>query len=706
MLKPGYGESRPSGVMTQSGAPAKRGLALLTPDNTVFGRFLVLVAAVLLPMLVLVGVMGWRYADAERRVIEVRRADIAANASFLVDGLVEERIGSLFTLGKVLSRNMADTAQFHGLAADVAATLRETITLTDRSGQQVMSTRIPFGGTLPRDADIAALAPVFEKMRNVVSGVMAGPGTDAPFVTVSVPVVRDGTVIYALSASVSKEEFATALGASGLPADWIAGVVDRQGVFLARSRDNDRYVGRKARPELVAAAASGEPAGTFPNVTFEGIPVENTFRRSALTGWTIVIAVPAELLGQSLQRVQSWILTGFIAALLLAVTLAALAGRAFISSVRRLQGNALALARGEPIKLSQHSIAEFNDIDRTLAEAETIIAERNKARAELVRTSALLDSIITATPDLVYVKDTESRTLLANPAALRLYGRTFDDVKGRQAIEWHADPAEANRIVANDRLVMEKGVSMQFEEPFTGVDGTRIFLSTKTPLRDETGRVIGVAGVSTDVTERENRARHIEFIMRELSHRSKNLLTVIQSVARQTAKQSSDIEVFQQSFDSRLQSLAALHDLLVSNDWRGASLGEVVASQVAPFAREEQFRLDGPDLLLKPDVAQLFAMVFHELTTNAAKYGALSVDEGHVDVTWRILDDRTNRMFSVRWAESGGPVVTDAKSNGFGSIVLRKIASQVTGAQISYEFRAQGVIWELEAPLDSLIDAA
>jgi PAS domain S-box-containing protein len=690
--------------MAEGGMTEKGGLAVLAPDNTVFGRFLVLVAAILLPMLVLVGLMGWRYADAERRVIEVRRADVAANASFLVDGIVEERLGSLQALSTVLSQNLVDLTQFHALAAEIGSALGEVFTLTDRGGQQVLSTRVGYGADLPRSADTAVLSPVFEERQNVISDVITWAGTNTPLVTVNVPVVRDGAVIYALSVTISMADFATALGASGLAPDWIAGIVDRQGVYLARSRDASQYLGRKARSALVAIATSGEPEGTYSSVTYEGIPVENSFRRSTLTGWTVVIAVPTELLGQSLRRARFWISLGFVVAVILAVGLAALTGRTFISSVRKLQNNALSLARGEPIQWSRHTIAEFSDIDRTLAEAETIIKERDNARAELVRTSALLETIIAVTPDLVYVKDTNSRTILTNPAALKLYGRQFEEVKGRQAVEWHADKTEVDRICHNDRLVMEKGESMQFEEPFTGADGTRIFLSTKTPLRDETGRVIGIAGVSTDVTERENRARHVEFIMRELSHRSKNLLTVIQSIARQTAKQSADIEVFLHAFDSRLQSLAALHDILVRNDWRGAAIGEIIASQIEPFAREKQFRLDGPALLLKPDVAQLFAMVFHELTTNAAKYGALSVDDGHVDVTWSIVGEGPGKVLSVRWAETGGPTVAEEPSSGFGSIVLKKIASQVTGARITYDFRPLGVTWELVAPLDPLTD--
>ena len=274
-------------------------------------------------------------------------------------------------------------------------------------------------------------------------------------------------------------------------------------------------------------------------------------------------------------------------------------------------------------------------------------------------------------------------------------------MKGRGAIEWHPNREEVERIVQNDRTVMERGESMQFEEPFTGVHGRRVFLSTKTPLRDPSGNVIGIVGVSTDVTDREKRAQHMEFVMRELSHRSKNLLTVIQSIARQTAKQSTDFESFQKAFDSRLQSLAALHDLLIEHNWEGASIAEVVRSQLKPFANRDRVDAEGIDVLLKPDVAQVFAMAFHELATNATKYGALSRDGGRVSIRWGVNEDGT---FFIEWREQGGPPVTQPQHEGFGSTVLKRIASHVPQARISYAFETSGVVWRLEAPF-SLINA-
>jgi two-component sensor histidine kinase len=209
--------------------------------------------------------------------------------------------------------------------------------------------------------------------------------------------------------------------------------------------------------------------------------------------------------------------------------------------------------------------------------------------------------------------------------------------------------------------------------------------------------------VSTDITERENRARHVEFIMRELSHRSKNLLMIIQAVARQSIRQSSGLEDFERQFNERLASLARLHDLLIQEEWRGASLRAITQTQVGPFAGN-RIKIDGPEILLRPDIAQVISMVFHELATNASKYGALSNASGDVRVLWDFVGDQRNRL-SLRWEEAGGPAVLLPQRRGFGTVVLERMALQIPDASASLKFATTGVVWYLEAPLESFLSS-
>jgi PAS domain S-box-containing protein len=322
-------------------------------------------------------------------------------------------------------------------------------------------------------------------------------------------------------------------------------------------------------------------------------------------------------------------------------------------------------------------------------------------RADLHRATALFEAVINMTPDLVFVKDLQSRALLRNPAAR--FGRTWEEIEGRKEAEWHAKPGEAEQVVANDRQVITSGKSMQFVERFTTGEGERVLLSTKSPLFDQAGDIVGTIGVSTDITERENRAKHVEFIMRELSHRSKNLLSVIIAIARQSAKQSISLEDYSARFEERLSALARLHDLLVQEEWRGASLQAIAHSQIAPFAGS-RVTIEGPEVKLPPDVAQTVCMVFHELATNASKYGALSNEKGSVAVTWGIMDTGEKRFF-IQWQERNGPPVVTPQRRGFGTVVVERMSLQVRDASASLKYPSGGVIWYLEAPYESFVQA-
>jgi PAS domain S-box-containing protein len=356
------------------------------------------------------------------------------------------------------------------------------------------------------------------------------------------------------------------------------------------------------------------------------------------------------------------------------------------------------LEAAERVTIAETTLAE----ERRLFDREqATIRERDEARSELHRTTALFEAVINMTPDLVFVKDLDSKALLRNPAAR--FGRTWEEFQNLKESEWHRDPQEAAQVVANDRKVIESGQSMQFEEQFTTPLGVRTLLSTKSPLLDELGKIIGTIGVSTDITDRQNRAKHVEFIMRELSHRSKNLLAIIQSVARQSIMQSSSLEEFEEHFTGRLGSLASLHDLLIQEDWRGASFRAIAETQIGPFAGE-RVSLNGPELLLRPDIAQVISMVFHELSTNASKYGSLSNQTGTVAVTWGPVAGK-DALF-IRWQETGGPAVQKPTRKGFGSIVLERIALQVPKATVALTFPTEGVVWTLEAPAKSLADRA
>ncbi|MDQ0302374.1 sensor histidine kinase [Ancylobacter polymorphus] len=220
------------------------------------------------------------------------------------------------------------------------------------------------------------------------------------------------------------------------------------------------------------------------------------------------------------------------------------------------------------------------------------------------------------------------------------------------------------------------------------------------PLRDLAGTTVGLTGAAVDVTERKENEQHLRLLMRELTHRSKNLLAVIQAMARQTARHAGSIDNFVEIFSARLQALSKSHDLLVQESWYGASLNDMVRSQLGHHLDREnsQFTIKGPNLFLKPEAAQNIGLAIHELSTNAAKYGALSVPTGHVDIIWTRRTPEAGGGFELSWHERGGPVVSKPEGRGFGSLVIERNLARALDGKVELDFAPSGLICTVSVP--------
>lgn len=220
------------------------------------------------------------------------------------------------------------------------------------------------------------------------------------------------------------------------------------------------------------------------------------------------------------------------------------------------------------------------------------------------------------------------------------------------------------------------------------------------PLRDLAGTTVGLTGAAVDVTERKENEQHLRLLMRELTHRSKNLLAVIQAMARQTARHAGSIDNFVEIFSARLQALSKSHDLLVQESWYGASLNDMVRSQLGHHLDREnsQFTIEGPSLFLKPEAAQNIGLAIHELSTNAAKYGALSVPTGHVDIIWARRTPEAGGGFELSWREHGGPAVSKPEGRGFGSLVIERNLARALDGKVELDFAPSGLVCTVSVP--------
>jgi PAS domain S-box-containing protein len=309
---------------------------------------------------------------------------------------------------------------------------------------------------------------------------------------------------------------------------------------------------------------------------------------------------------------------------------------------------------------------------------------------------------------MIYAKDRDSRVLYANRAAYDIIGRPAEQVIGHSDLNWAEDPAQARLIIENDRAVMASGETRDVDEVFTTPGGdTRHYRSVKSPLRDSEGRIIGLVGVTSDVTTRRQAEERERLLAREVDHRAKNLLAVVQSIVQLTRAE--DIRGFTRSLSGRIQSLARAHSLLAASRWEGADLQQLMTEELAPFAARGSGRvsISGPAIKLRPEAAQALALVIHELATNAAKYGALSGEAGQVEIEWAMAAGSEAPRLCIRWRERGGPAVAGAPTRrGFGSTVMQASVERQLKGKVRLEWEPGGLRCELALPAEQIVAAA
>jgi PAS domain S-box-containing protein len=236
-------------------------------------------------------------------------------------------------------------------------------------------------------------------------------------------------------------------------------------------------------------------------------------------------------------------------------------------------------------------------------------------------------------------------------------------------------------------------------------DGWRWVMDAAAPRTDGDGRFLGLIGSIVDIARRKAAEDGIQTLLREVNHRSKNLLAVVQAIARTTA--ASDPEDFVPRFSERLQALAASQDLLVDNLWQGVDLFDLLRAQLGHWrsAIGRRILATGPPLRLSAAAAQTLGMAIYELGTNAGKYGALSGDSGTVAVDWSVReDDPRGARVLMTWVETGGPPVTPPERRGFGSTVVERLVRKGLDADVVLTFAPDGLRWSLDASAGSVLD--
>jgi PAS domain S-box-containing protein len=326
------------------------------------------------------------------------------------------------------------------------------------------------------------------------------------------------------------------------------------------------------------------------------------------------------------------------------------------------------------------------EVNRDVTEIRSLLTALQEGEQRLRSLAAIVES----SDDAIISKNLDGIVTSWNTGAQRVFGYTAAEAVGQPV----TIVIPANRQSEEREILtrIRRGERIDhFETVRQRKDGSLIVVSlTVSPVKNAEGQIIGASKIARDITEEKRSQEQIATLAREAEHRSKNLLATVQATVR--LSQSETPDGLKRAIEGRIQSLANVHSLFVQTRWIGADLSTIATQELAPYSEKDRrhVRIDGPPVLLEPDVAQTVAITLHELATNAAKYGALAVPDGQVELKWHDADGRLN----LRWTESSGPKVREPAHKGFGGRVIEQMIAQRSGT-IHFDWRADGLVCEI-----------
>jgi PAS domain S-box-containing protein len=340
-------------------------------------------------------------------------------------------------------------------------------------------------------------------------------------------------------------------------------------------------------------------------------------------------------------------------------------------------------------------------LDLYVRQAADII-ERHKAEDALLESEERLRLAQLRTGIGIWDWNLRSGKVTWTPQLEALFGLEPGSVQSYADFRNRVHPDDIEAVEAERDAAVRRHETFKLEFRVLCRDGeVRWILAAGGAVYDETtGEPIRILGNNIDITERKELEDHKNSLISELDHRVKNVLATVSAVVSRTQETSSSLAEFVVALDGRIKSMANTHDLLSHRRWQGIPLAELVRHELAPYATASNSHIDGPDVALSAEASQTFAMVFHELATNAAKYGAISVRSGRVSVSWRYRrNGHVESSLLIQWQESGGPHVVPPNRSGFGTSVVRELVPYELGGTVDLVYLPDGLRFRAEIPV-------
>jgi two-component sensor histidine kinase/PAS domain-containing protein len=673
-------------------------------------RLLIMLGCAIVTPLLLFGVYtGLRITDAQLRATRYELMSAARSLSANVDREITGEIKRLRALAASRSLRLGDFAEFQRQAeASLPSGQGGNIMLIDRSLRPLVNTSAPFGTVLGNAAVPQSVEKALATGNTLITGLFRGPASSKPAVAVIVPVQIDGEDRYALVGSSDVDLFARLVAFNELPVGWQAAVFDGEHRVIVGSGGQDALTGTEPPQTSRHREGSG---GIAEFVDLEGRPSLEGYAWSEVTGWETAVWASMALLEEPGRMLWWTIGLTALAAFALVGALASWLGRLIARSVGQATRAATTLGKSAPLSWNETPVAEINTLmvrlRETGMELREAAARRQAAERDLQTSKDRLQLAFDATQLGWWQYDLFRKVYSGDARFKEIFDVTGDEISIDVIMQRvHPDDAErfwANREAALDPANPEPYVHHEYRVRWRNgairwVAGNGLaYFEGAGPGR----RAVSFGGTVQDISERREREEKEHLLMREINHRAKNMLSVIASIAHQTATRNP--EDFVERFAERIQALSANQDLLVRNEWSGVAVADLVRAQLAHFADliGPRIALRGPRLRLNPAAAQGIGLALHELATNAGKYGALSTGAGRVDIRWGTADGG----LTMSWTERGGPPVSRPQRRGFGSIVMEAMAEHSVGGKVDIDYAPSGFTWRLTCPAANALES-
>ncbi len=704
-------------------APGRRGPLALR------AHLLRLTLAVLVPALFAGGLTAWQLGQAYRRVVETSLQGGARTLAVAVDREIEVAATAVSSLAaSVALRSFAGggatradgqpIAELYERAQAVGNAFGGWVVLVRPDGQQVFNTQRPLGAVLPVANGLPWIARAIATGTPAVSNLFVGSVTQHTVLAAVAPVFAPGSAAppapLALILAFNPARLAALL--ARVREGEIAGLIQiEDGTVIARSVNHAGASGRRA-PEWVATVLRQLPAGLAAGPSLEGPPLVAAFHRLDRMPWSVVVTAPEDLYAAAWRGPLARLAVTGAALLAAGLLLAALLARRLLRPVEALAREAEAVAAGAPPPntMAPAPVAEFEALRQGLARA----AEASRARAVSEGRAAAAEEAAEAlrverdrarlyfdvAQAVLIVLDPLGRVRSINREGLAVLGLAREaDAVGR---DWFAEflPERLRQPVREVFEAIAAGrepAPGSYENPVLRADGEeRLVAWRNSVLRDPAGRLVAVVASGEDITERRAADARQSLLMREVDHRARNALAVVQSILRLTRAEAQ--RDFAAAVEGRVNALARAHTLLARERWGGGDLRELVEAELAPHATDERVRIAGPPVRLAPEAVQPASLVLHELATNAAKHGAFSATGGTLAVSWSV---RPEGGLLVEWVETAGPpalLTGPPTRRGFGSRMIAATVTGQLGGTVSFDWRPAGLRCEILIAADRI----